>query len=238
MKNSFKVTECTVASFKIPEQIRIIQISDLHDQFYGTNQSLLTDAVYSQDPDLVVCTGDLFDRRRPSRKENAFRLIECLCGRFPVFIAEGNHEVCLGETGSSYLDTLSSYGAKILLNESVTFHSINVIGLRQRPHTEDLSELIDNSRFNLVLSHRPELFPLYVACGADLVLCGHAHGGQVRIGKTALVAPQQGLFPKYTSGLYESGVTRMFVSKGLGDTVLIPRINNPHELNLILLDPL
>ena len=237
MRNRFKITRCTIRSSKIPREIRIIQISDLHDHLYGTGQCELIGAVRSERPDLVVCTGDLFNRKRPARRENAFFLVEKLVTRYPVIIVEGNHEAVLRQKGLRFQDTLHVCGATVLMNESITLFGIHVIGLRQRPKKTDLLELIDPDHFNLVLSHRPELFPMYVSCGADLVLSGHAHGGQIRIGNFGLVAPQQGLFPKYTSGLYSDGKTRMFVSKGLGDTVLVPRINNPHELNLICLKP-
>ena len=236
MKNSFDITTCLIRSDRVPVPLRIVQISDLHDHLYGAGQSDLISAVDSLHPDLIVCTGDLFDRRRPMRKDNAFCLVEKLVSDYRVLITEGNHEACLGETGNAYLEALSSAGATILRSASVLYYGINVIGLKQRPAREELLNLILPERFNLVLSHRPELFQLYASCGADLVLCGHAHGGQIRFGNTALIAPQQGLFPKYTSGLYHEGSTSMFVSKGLGDTVWIPRINNPHELNLICLE--
>ena len=77
----------------------------------------------------------------------------------------------------------------------------------------------------------------YAQTDADVILCGHAHGGQIRIGNTALYAPQQGMFPPYTSGLYERNGTKLYVSRGLGDTVIWPRIHNPHELNVFRFAP-
>ena len=112
-----------------------------------------------------------------------------------------------------------------------------LIGLREHPDCKLIDEYASDSLFNLVLSHRPEKFEEYAETKADLVLCGHAHGGQIRIGKISLYAPEQGSFPKYTSGMYEKNGTKMFVSSGLGDTIIIPRINNPHELNIIHLYP-
>lgn len=237
MKNSFEITHNTVFSNRIKKPVRIAQITDLHDCLYGSFQSELTDAVMSLKPDFIACTGDLFNRKKPFCKDNATCLIKNLLRIFPVFIVEGNHEARLGEAGDRYLNDLEAYGARILRNEAVDYDDIHIIGLVQRPCRTDLAGLISERQFNLVLSHRPELFPMYVSCGSDLVLSGHAHGGQVRIGKLALIAPQQGVFPKYTSGMYQSDFSRMFVSKGLGDTVVIPRINNPHELALICLIP-
>lgn len=237
MKTRFEITHNTVISTKIIHAVRIVQISDLHDCVYGSLQSELTDTVVSLQPDFIVCTGDLFNRKKPFHKENATCLIRNLSEVFPVFIVEGNHESRLGLTGTRYLNDLAAYGAKIMRNNSVCYNNINIIGLVQRPSKPDIIDLFSTNLFNLVLSHRPELFPLYASCGSDLVLSGHAHGGQVRIGDLALIAPQQGLFPKYTSGMYELNSSRMYVSRGLGDTVLIPRINNPHELALICLMP-
>lgn len=237
MKNSFEITHNTIISCKIKQPVRIVQISDLHDCLYGSSQSELTDAAVSLQPDFIVCTGDLFNRKKPSSKDNAIFLIRNLLRIFPVFTVEGNHEARLGAEGARYLNDLEAYGAIVLRNEAVDYDDIHIIGLVQRPCKTDLSGLISEKQFNLVLSHRPELFPMYSSCGSDLVLSGHAHGGQIRIGKYSLIAPEQGLFPKYTSGMYASGFSRMFVSRGLGDTVVIPRINNPHELALICLIP-
>ena len=88
--------------------------------------------------------------------------------------------------------------------------------------------------FALLLSHRPELFDTYVACGMDLTLSGHAHGGQFRLPFVGgLVAPNQGLFPKYDSGLYTDGGTNMIVSRGIGNSILPFRFNNRPEVILI-----
>ena len=128
-------------------------------------------------------------------------------------------------------------GANLLLDNAQTIQDIKLIGLCEYPDVSLVDSFASDHLFNLVLSHRPELFELYSNTKADLVLSGHAHGGQIQVGSRALYAPEQGLFPKYTAGLYEKNNTKMFVSRGLGDTILIPRINNPHELNVIYLIP-
>ena len=88
--------------------------------------------------------------------------------------------------------------------------------------------------YNIVLSHRPEYFRAYVEAGADLVFCGHAHGGQLIIGDKGLFAPGQGFFPEYTQGIHIKNYTSMIVSRGLGDSVL-PRVNNMPELVIVTL---
>ncbi len=85
--------------------------------------------------------------------------------------------------------------------------------------------------YTVLLSHRPELFDTYVEGGVDLVLTGHAHGGQFRLPVIGgVVAPGQGLFPKYDAGLYTEGSANMVVSRGLGNSVIPFRVNNRPEI--------
>ncbi|MGB4138298.1 MAG: metallophosphoesterase, partial [Saccharofermentanales bacterium] len=101
-----------------------------------------------------------------------------------------------------------------------------------------LHELMkENDGFTVLLSHRPELFDVYVDCGVDLVLSGHAHGGQFRLPFVGgIVAPDQGLFPKYDAGLYAAESTNMIVSRGIGNSIIPFRFNNRPEVVLIVLD--
>ena len=94
--------------------------------------------------------------------------------------------------------------------------------------------LEDKDDYTILLSHRPELFETYVNCGVDLVFSGHAHGGQFRLPFIGgLVAPNQGLFPQYDSGLYTKGDTNMIVSRGLGNSIIPIRFNNRPEIVLL-----
>ena len=98
-----------------------------------------------------------------------------------------------------------------------------------------LQELVsDYDGYAVLLSHRPELYEVYVESGADLVLSGHAHGGQFRLPFVGgLVAPNQGFFPEYDAGLYTKDNTHMLVSRGIGNSLLPFRINNCPEVILI-----
>ena len=96
-------------------------------------------------------------------------------------------------------------------------------GFREIPREETV--------FTILLSHRPELFPVYAAHGLDLVFSGHAHGGQMQIPFVGgLIAPNQGFFPKYHSGLYTEGSTNMIVSRGIGNSLIPLRVNNRPEV--------
>ncbi len=95
----------------------------------------------------------------------------------------------------------------------------------------------DESRYTILLSHRPELFETYLDSGIDLVFSGHAHGGQFRLPFIGgLVAPNQGLFPKYDSGLYTDGGTSMVVSRGIGNSIIPFRFHNCPEIVLVELN--
>ena len=99
---------------------------------------------------------------------------------------------------------------------------------------QTLIELVDEATYTVLLAHRPELIDIYVESTVDLVLCGHAHGGQFRIPFIGGVyAPGQGLFPKYDSGLYEVGETQMVVSRGIGNSIIPLRVNNRPEVVLV-----
>ena len=101
--------------------------------------------------------------------------------------------------------------------------------------TEDL--MTENDCLTVLLSHRPELFDTYVQKGVNLVFSGHAHGGQIRIPFVGgLVAPGQGLFPKYDAGVFAQGNTTLIVSRGLGNSIIPLRINNRPEIVIVTLN--
>ena len=90
--------------------------------------------------------------------------------------------------------------------------------------------------FTLLLSHRPELFDVYTEAGLDLILTGHAHGGQFRLPFIGgLAAPNQGLFPKYDAGVFSENDTHMVVSRGIGNSIIPLRFNNPPEIVVVKL---
>ena len=151
--------------------------------------------------------------------------------------------------------TLTEKGVIILDNEfdkiTINDESIIILGMKDPSFypkeisadqtsynlKETMDKIGNTNSFKLLLSHRPELFETYVENDVDLVLTGHAHGGQIRIPFIGgLIAPDQGLFPKYTGGIFTKNNTSMIVSRGIGNSIFPFRINNRPELVIITLN--
>jgi predicted MPP superfamily phosphohydrolase len=163
----------------------------------------------------------------------------------PCYYVTGNHEARIPAAFRELRQGLAELGVTVLQNESLLLErageTITLIGVDDpqfRGSTMDrkLAELVWREDFTVLLSHRPELFETYVQSGADLVLSGHAHGGQFRLPFLGGVyAPDQGLFPAYDAGLFVEGDTQMVVSRGIGNSIFPLRFNNPPELILVTL---
>lgn len=241
------VTNITVTSENIPDEFngfKIVHISDLHNAEFGNGQKDLIDKIEAQDADIIVITGDMIDSRRTD-VDKAVELITGLGNKIPVYYVTGNHESRVREY-NELESKLIENGVTVLKNESVKIEKdssfINVIGVDDPSFGMSANDIfhtvseLKTDGYDVLLSHRPELFETYCEIGAELVLCGHAHGGQVRIPFIGgIVAPNQGLFPEYTAGSYKSGSTEMIVSRGLGNSIIPLRINNPPELVVITL---
>lgn len=232
-----------ISGDKIPEGFdgfRIVQLTDYHNKH--TFLGHLCDKVRAESPDIIVVTGDIIDSSRTDI-EQALELADGLTKIAPVYYVTGNHELRLSDKEySKLLDGLRERGVRCLCNESVTLESngdeITLIGL-DGSGTGELSRLsaeADNN-FRIVLSHYPEDIEQYSASGAELILTGHAHGGQVRIPFTdiGLFSPGEGFLPEYTRGIYELGDTKMLVSAGIGNSSAPVRIFNPPEIVLLTL---
>ncbi|HHY41555.1 MAG TPA: metallophosphoesterase [Thermoanaerobacterales bacterium] len=253
--NAITTTKIDYINDKIPEEFdgyRIVHISDLHNKPFGRNQERLLKKISAVSPDIIVVTGDLIDRRKYDL-ETAMVFINGAVKIAPVYYVSGNHEAWSGHY-ENISESLINSGVQVLDDAKTVLSKgqgeIEILGLsdpdfltysyldgtntsKLRAHLERLS---DDSVFQILLCHRPELFDIYVNQNIDLIFSGHAHGGQVRIPFVGgLVAPDQGLFPKYTSGAYTQNQSTMIVSRGLGNSVIPIRIFNRPEIVVVTL---
>lgn len=227
---------------------KIVQISDLHNAEFGTDNQKLIDILKSEAPDAIVITGDLIDARRTNTEiaesfaRRCMEIADC-------YYVPGNHEARLGDTYDAFESALIADGVNVLRNGSVRIRkemdAIRIVGVDD-PAFAKASDAITNldaalealssNDFTILLAHRPELIDEYSKWGIDLVLSGHAHGGQIRLpGIGGLYAPGQGFFPRYTSGNYTVGDTEMIVSRGIGNSAFPLRVNDRPEVVIVTL---
>ena len=233
----------------------LCQVSDVHNEARGEGNAALLRALREAAPDSICITGDFLDSRRTDL-DFALELAGQLAEIAPAVYVTGNHEARLKDL-SALEAGLAARGVQVLRDDWMPLarggEEIALLGLDDPGFAagEDwtLAEGLDQTqarlsallaqagdRFSLVLSHRPELLPAYAEAGADLVLSGHAHGGQVRLpGIGGLFAPGQGILPRLTSGVYARGETRLVVSRGLGNSAFPLRVFNPPEIVTVTL---
>ncbi|NLW52121.1 MAG: metallophosphoesterase [Tissierellia bacterium] len=239
----------TIENEKIPKSFdgfRIVQVSDFHNKQWDDK---LINLIKQQSPDIIAVTGDLVDSR-DTKPGIAYEFMRRAKQIAPVFYITGNHEARIDYHPIE--KELRSMGIYMIDNKTFTLKIdediMKIIGIADPKFVTDYEDIlasaiinshieeqkIDTKHFNLMLSHRPEAFLTYVNNDIDLVLSGHAHGGQFRLPFVGpFIAPGQGFFPKYTEGVYEQSNTSMVVSRGLGDSIIPIRVNNNYNLVII-----
>ena len=245
--SALEINTIVVSSESLPmefDRFRIAQISDLHNTEFGKNNIKLISLLQKADADIIVITGDIVDSRR-TNIDKAVYFAESAVKIAPTYYVNGNHESRLSNTEYNHLITrLKQSGVTVLEDEkadiSVGTDTITIIGINdpgfrmelvddamEQNISHQLMRIVpENANYKVLLAHRPEYFEAY-ADKADLVLSGHAHGGQFILPFVGgLVTPGQGLLPKYYDGLYENGTTSMIVSRGIGNSIFPFRINN------------
>jgi len=248
--NGLTITEYTIHSEKIKTKIKIVFLTDLHSCAYGKSQSQLIDAINKQNPDVIMMSGDIADDALPDEKVR--ELLDDIAHKYPCYYVTGNHEFW-SKRVDAQKEMFRSYGVNVLEGTfdtiSLNGQEISICGVDDPAGGKDefssqlnsAAKIVTDDKYTILLSHRPELFAQYVEHNFDLVLSGHAHGGQWRLPlllQNGLIAPNQGLFPKYTHGIYEQSNTKMLVSRGLSrESTIIPRFYNPPELVVINLEP-
>ena len=225
------------------EGFRITQVSDLHNRVFGRDNCRLMALVEAQLPDLLVITGDLIDSYHRNT-ELALDAARRLARIAPCYYVTGNHEHRMTlERQADFYRSLEAAGVIVLRNEAVVLglgEGFRLIGVDcNQGRTDTLRNLMANrpaGELNILLSHKPHFAKFYEQAGPDLVLSGHAHGGQWRLpGVGGLYAPGQGPLPKYTAGMYRLGKTVMCVSRGLGNSSFPLRVENRPELVTVIL---
>lgn len=254
--NSIATSQTVVRLVNLPvefDQFKIVHLSDLHNKSFGEDQHVLIKKVSELQPDIIVFTGDLIDSDRAG-DDAGLILMKELMAVAPVYYVSGNHEWWSG-TFSSLERSLNDIGVQVLRNAHNTLEKgkdkINVVGIDDPAYDMNgqsekliveqdifkLREELEEQTFTILLSHRPELLPLYAEYGFDMVFSGHAHGGQFRLPFTqGLVAPNQGFLPTYTAGKHELDHTVMIVSRGLGNSIIPLRLFNRPEIVAVTLE--
>ena len=238
----------TVVSPKLTAEVRLAVVTDFHS---SDNADDVVAMVTSCAPDAVLMVGDMFDddiANRPT--ERTLSLMRQLSAQYPCYYVSGNHEAWTGEMDALYQQT-GEAGVTVLRMSSgvltVRGQRIALCGIPDpyemvfsgAPDTEEqlrqALEDVDSADFTVLLAHRPELLAKYAQFPLDLVVSGHAHGGQVRIPGVlnGLYAPNQGWFPKLAGGAYTQDGTTLIVSRGLAVRTRLPRIFNRPEVVLV-----
>ena len=210
-------------------------IADLH----GASYKPVLASLQSQKPDLIAIAGDL---RIGEPAPYPMVFLSACAALAPTYYSLGNHEKTMTEETK---EQLAATGVTVLDNTWVRSGSLVIGGMTSPgvlawrktgmvtreptpPETAWLDEFEQQEGFRILLDHHPEHYPGFTKSrDIDLILSGHAHGGQIRLNGKGLFAPGQGFFPEYTGGVYDN---RLVISRGLANTTIIPRLGNPTEL--------
>ena len=242
-------SSCSRAGGELSAPLRLALITDFHSCDYGAGQAQLLSALEAAQPDLVLLGGDIFDDDAPGA--NTLELIPLLLQRWSCCYVTGNHEWRTGRA-EALKAWFSAQGVTVLAGDCTLFSkdgaAIALCGVDDpdvgeqawAAQLEKASAQRPEGVVSLLLSHRPERIETYLSYGFDVILAGHAHGGQWRLPGliNGLAAPNQGLFPRYAGGRYDLEGTVLVVSRGLArETTRLPRIFNRPELVLLDLVP-
>ena len=249
-----QVVEYEICTEKLENNIKVVHLTDLHNSEFGKNNEKLVEKIKEQKPDIVCIPGDLINMHSDNTNVAA-NLIEKLSAFFPVFISFGNHESEYQYMKKAALEKIfQDAGATVL---DFMYEDIEINGTKLRiggfygyGFSEDheaaknkesyfLTQFQSTDRYKILLAHMP--FSWYHGesldyWNIDLVLSGHTHGGQIRLPFIGgLYAPDIGWFPGRECGLYYSQNKKnvMALSRGLGSTEIIPRLNNLPEIVVI-----
>lgn len=220
------------------DSLKICQVSDLHAKEFGTGNAKLLAKITENAPDVIAITGDVIHKYRQRDFEVAQNFIKSATKIAPVIFVSGNHEM-RNKNYKIFAKSLVDAGAIVLDNATTDVKGVRFCGLNcAHLKNQTAFKLDKGDGFSILLAHKPEYLFHYARAGYDLVLSGHAHGGQWRLpfANVGIYSPGQGLFPKYTSGVHVSGKTQMIISRGLGNSQFPLRLFNRPELVFITIN--
>lgn len=251
-KYGLEVTRLKLGFEELPagfDGFRIVQLSDLHGSRFGENNARLLEVVAAEGPDIIALTGDFLDEGETERELPELEaLVRELSAIAPVYFVSGNHDWASGEAYTLF-ETLEAAGAVCLRNEHLRLErggdSIVLAGVDDPNGPAEMAEpdeFVASLRqeapdsFVLLLAHRAYWAERYPELDVDLILCGHTHGGIVRLPILGGVAGTNfSLFPEYDAGLFDTGRYKLFISRGLGNSVPLPRFLNTPEIASVTL---
>lgn len=227
---------------KINKKIKIAQISDYHNNKY-INKSKLLKKIEEFNPDIIVLTGDIIDFKTIDTEPTLKLLEDMLKINKNIYFVSGNHEM-RNLLYKEFLKDIEDLGIKVLDNNktivNINDEEINLLGLSFYSTKEDYNRVIkgiDNKKYTILLSHSPNRPLSFLSGNEDLILSGHTHGGQVRLPIIGgLIAPGQGLKPKYDKGIYEIRNTILYIDSGLGNSVYPIRSFNRVQISNITIE--
>lgn len=243
-REDLEISRYEVASQKLPESFdgfKIVQLSDLHGAEFGEDGMELVEKVKELEPDIIALTGDFVtdEGDLAAVEKLAARLVK-LC---PVYFVSGNHEFGSG-LAVKVRNILERAGVKYLSNEYLTISRGEdgiLLGGVEDPlayadmlSPDELAQKMNDAApdaFKILLGHRNYWMTEYPELPVDLIFCGHAHGGLIRIpGVGGLIGTDRRLFPDFDAGQFNNGRYTLIVSRGLGNSVPIPRVFNRPEI--------
>lgn len=233
---------------------RMTQVSDFHNMYIGKDSRILLEKVRETSPDVILVTGDVIDRRTPNEKR-ALKFLRDLTEIAPTYYVTGNHE--------AYYRKFEDFYTKVIMTDVISVcdrdayvhrgddyikisgvHDVRVFGDDTNlnlydEYAEYLEERFTDmeDKLTILLAHRPDLIHMYSKYDVDMIFSGHAHGGQFRVPFIGgLYAPDQGVLPKYTEGMHEMNGSKMYISRGLGNSRFPWRLFNKPELIVVDLE--
>ena len=255
----FQITSYEYRTKKITQSVKFAVVADLHAHVYGRDNDILIQKIKEQKPDIILVPGDMIVSRYPETYETAYQTFEKLTEIEPVYFSNGNHEsrvskvpVMQTEAFLEYENRVRKLGVHILNNasEEVILHGgkFCISGLEiplecygkgsYEPLPEHfIRDVLGDAKqdsVQILMAHNPMFAKEYAEWGADVSVCGHTHGGLVRIpGIGSVISPQFELFPKYDAGEFNFGDRKVYVSKGLGTHTFHIRVFDRAEVLMI-----